>query len=915
MLRATARLLALSLALFTAHAHAQERGFRVHRYEGSTAGSWLFLLERPWYSSTRYGAVGVTFDYGHNPLQPRVPTGRGPLTPIVSNALVGHVDLAGSLFDRLLLSASLPVTFLETGSPELVSQVGPLQGIGVGDPRVGLMVRLFGHAERDPFSAHLGADVWIPIGAQSIHQGDSGVRLLPRAVLAGAFGAGRWTVDLGFLYRPYASFGPPALGMTAAPEARVGIALGISLADDRLYLGPEAQFAMQVVGDNAFSLYGMNLEVLGGLHYLIGDTVLVGVAGGSAFLGAAGTPDARAMVRLAFAPRRERTETKREDGPVVPPVTDDADFDGVSDVLDRCPFEPETKNGVRDADGCPEFHMEQGSALARVLAPTPGKVGPSTPLGVSGSVAAISPDGGSGPSTPLGVSGSVAALSPDSPDAGSGPSTSLGGAVAAISPDGGSGPSTPLGVSGSVAATSAATFASADSDGDGVIDDVDRCPVTPEDGDGFEDEDGCSEPDNDGDLVADATDNCPFEAETLNALTDDDGCPDLAPDADKDGVADGVDRCPLEPENTDGVRDEDGCPEFAGPTQALLSKLLTAPARVTSTPTFVPGETTPAPRDSDKDGVVDDDDRCPVTGEDRDGFEDEDGCSEPDNDDDGIADAKDKCAFEAETINGWKDEDGCPDEDLDADKDGLDYEADRCPLEPGTPLDGCPHAPLPALALPGFALPVQVAAPVAVAEAAPVETTADFDKDGSNDEADACPAGAEDRDGFEDEDGCAEPDNDRDGLVDAKDKCPFEAETINGKKDDDGCPDSGPGLVHVRGGEVVIDDVVRFKLASANLERTAPPLLKQVASTLRAVASLSIEIQGHTDDTGNAATNIKLSQKRAEAIRTFLVKAGVAPNRLVAKGFGPTRPRATNKTAEGREQNRRVEFLILGEAK
>ena len=872
MLRATVRLLALSLALFTAYAHAQERGFRVHRYEGSTAGTWLFLLERPWYSGTRYGAVGVTFDYGHNALQPRVPTGRGPLTPIVSNALVGHVDLAGSLFDRLLLSASLPVTFLETGSPELVSQVGPLRGIGVGDPRVGLMVRLFGQADRDAFSAHLGADVWIPIGAQSIHQGDSGVRVLPRAVLAGAFGAGRWTVDLGFLYRPYASFGPPALGMTAAPEARAGLALGVSLANGRLYLGPEAQFAMQVVGDNAFSVYGMNLELLGGLHYLIGDTVLVGVAGGSAFLGAAGTPDARAMVRLAFAPLRDRPEPKRDDGPVVPRVTDDADFDEVSDVLDRCPFEPETKNGVRDADGCPEFQMEPGSAIARVLAAPPSKAaGP--------------------PFIPSGVEGSArtAAVRPG---------------VASV--DAGVGPSTPLGVSGS-----AATFASADSDGDGAIDALDRCPVTPEDADGFEDEDGCAEPDNDGDLIADAKDNCPFEAETLNALTDDDGCPDLAPDADKDGVADGVDRCPLEPENADGVRDEDGCPEFAGPTQVLLSKLLAAPARVTSTPLLAPSDQTTAARDTDKDGVVDDDDRCPVTSEDRDGFEDEDGCSEPDNDDDGASDMKDKCPFEAETVNGWKDDDGCPDEDLDADKDGLAWEADRCPLEPGAPLDGCPHAPLPALALPGFALPAQLAA----AEAAHVETTADFDKDGTNDEADACPAGAEDRDGFEDEDGCAEPDNDRDGLVDAKDKCPFEAETINGKQDDDGCPDPGAGLVHVRGGAVVIDDVVRFKPASANLERSAPPLLKQVASTLRAAASLSIEIQGHTDDTGSAATNIKLSQRRAEAIRAFLVKAGVAPNSLVAKGFGPTRPRATNKTAEGREQNRRVEFLILGEAK
>jgi outer membrane protein OmpA-like peptidoglycan-associated protein len=381
----------------------------------------------------------------------------------------------------------------------------------------------------------------------------------------------------------------------------------------------------------------------------------------------------------------------------------------------------------------------------------------------------------------------------------------------------------------------------------------------------------------------------------------------VAPDADKDGIADAIDRCPFEPENLDGVRDEDGCPEYESPaTPPALAKILAALRP--STPSATPAA---GPIDSDKDGVIDDEDRCPVTAEDRDGFEDDDGCPEPDNDDDGIADAKDKCPDAAETFNGFKDDDGCPDEHPDVDGDGVDYEADRCPLEPGNGPDGCPHTPLPALALPGFAMPLDAPPP---SESAPA-STADFDKDGIPDEADGCPMSPEDRDGFEDEDGCAEPDNDHDGIPDAKDKCPFEAETINGQKDDDGCPDPGVGLVHVRAGAVVIDDVVRFKPASANLEASAPALLKQVASTLKAAASLSIEIQGHTDDTGSAAVNIKLSQRRSETIRAFLVKAGVAANRLVAKGYGPTRPRATNKTAAGREQNRRVEFLILGEAK
>ena len=71
---------------------------------------------------------------------------------IVSDALVGHVDVAGALFDRLLLSASLPVTFIERGTAEVLSQAAPLQTIGIGDPRVGLMFRVAGQAERDAVS-------------------------------------------------------------------------------------------------------------------------------------------------------------------------------------------------------------------------------------------------------------------------------------------------------------------------------------------------------------------------------------------------------------------------------------------------------------------------------------------------------------------------------------------------------------------------------------------------------------------------------------------------------------------------------------------------------------------------------------------------------------------------------------------
>ncbi len=167
-----------------------------------------------------------------------------------------------------------------------------------------------------------------------------------------------------------------------------------------------------------------------------------------------------------------------------------------------------------------------------------------------------------------------------------------------------------------------------DRDGDGIKDDIDKCPDEPEDHDDFEDEDGCPDPDNDRDGIPDKDDKCPNEPETKNGFEDEDGCPDsLDLDRDGDGIPDKVDKCPDDPEDKDGFEDEDGCPD----------------------------------PDNDKDGIPDVDDLCPNDPEDKDGFEDQDGCPDPDNDKDRILDKDDKCPNEPETYNGFEDEDGCPD--------------------------------------------------------------------------------------------------------------------------------------------------------------------------------------------------------------------------------------------------------------
>ncbi len=134
--------------------------------------------------------------------------------------------------------------------------------------------------------------------------------------------------------------------------------------------------------------------------------------------------------------------------------------------------------------------------------------------------------------------------------------------------------------------------------------------------------------------------------------------------------------------------------------------------------------------DQDGDGILDRFDKCPTEPEDRDGFEDADGCPDPDNDNDGIPDALDKCPNDPEDKDGFEDADGCP--DLDNDKDGIPDKLDKCPNEP------------------------------------------------------------EDFDNFEDTDGCPDPDNDKDGIPDIDDLCPSAPETKNGFEDLDGCPDVAP---------------------------------------------------------------------------------------------------------------------------
>jgi outer membrane protein OmpA-like peptidoglycan-associated protein len=268
------------------------------------------------------------------------------------------------------------------------------------------------------------------------------------------------------------------------------------------------------------------------------------------------------------------------------------------------------------------------------------------------------------------------------------------------------------------------------------------------------------------------------------------------------------------------------------------------------------------PSDSDRDKVYNGLDACPNTVE---GAEvDARGCPK-DADADGVYDGIDKCP--ATATGSRVDATGCP---TDADSDGVPDGPDQCPNTPaGARVDanGCP---------------------------------VDSDRDGVADGIDKCPntpAGTE-----VDTAGCQRAsDSDSDGVDDTKDKCPGTA--AGTRVDAAGCP-----ILFTEARTPVVLRGVTFETGRSTLKPDSYTILDIVAASLIANPDIKIEIAGHTDNTGSAATNMRLSQARADAVRAYLARKGVAPDRMVARGYGSSQPVASNATADGRAQNRRVEL-------
>lgn len=263
-----------------------------------------------------------------------------------------------------------------------------------------------------------------------------------------------------------------------------------------------------------------------------------------------------------------------------------------------------------------------------------------------------------------------------------------------------------------------------------------------------------------------------------------------------------------------------------------------------------PEEEQPAPAlppDTDGDGIFDSRDACPTTPGVRNDDPEKHGCPPPpDMDGDGIIDAEDACVSEAGPASDDPQKHGCP---LPKDKDGdgiLDVD-DACPDEPG------------------------------------VENLQDPSKHG-----------------------CPIRDTDGDGILDPEDACPDVVGVSSNDPKKNGCPKA-----KIEGGQVKILDRIEFDTGKASIRAESNAVLEAVLNILQGHPEIKLlAIEGHTDNRGSAWLNRKLSTERATAVREWLVEHGVEPSRLTSAGLGPDKPIDDNKTEEGRQNNRRVEFHI-----
>ncbi|MGK4008074.1 OmpA family protein [Sorangium sp. So ce1036] len=332
--------LAATLCLVGAAARAQAQeaaapeGFALDRFQPAPAGDRMFGVQSAYTAGEASPHIMLLGDYAQDPLVLRTRSGNEDRGAVVGNQLLLHLGASLALWNRLTVSADLPLA-LQSGDGGAASgaQLAPPTTSALGDLRLGARATLYG-GYHDPFQLAVAGYVWLPTGDPEAYSGDGAVRGAPQLVLGGHLGRAVWSFSAGPEFRAKKPFANVESGMMV----QWGAGLGLLLDDERrLQLGPEITGAITV---SDLQQRTTNLEALLGGRYRVASDFEAGLGVGPGFTSGIGTPSFRAVAMLAYTPE------------VKPPVKD-RDGDGIADEVDACPGVPGVGSADPRQNGCP----------------------------------------------------------------------------------------------------------------------------------------------------------------------------------------------------------------------------------------------------------------------------------------------------------------------------------------------------------------------------------------------------------------------------------------------------------------------------------------------------------------------------------------------------------------------------------
>lgn len=454
------------LLLGSAGAQAQDAGLSVQRFQPQPGAALNFNhVEGAGVLSHLQPAFGLSVNYAYRPLTLRSSTGETSQI-LLDYDLAADVTAAVGLFDWVQLGIAVPYTLLQSQPDLSALGLDPVATSALGDIRAVLRLKLY---KSEDFRLALSIPVGLDTGSEADLHGEQGMTYEPRLLAEGTLGDLRLGGQVGYKIRPEGTY----LQLTYASELTFGGGVELTVVPDRLSLVGELFGNLAPATTNG-DLQGVAaLEADLGGRYLLGNGHSLGVSVGAGLVRGYGTPLLRAFMGYGFTPKRvEKPKDSDGDGlvdlqdgcPAEPEDLDqhedsngcpdpDNDQDGVLDNADRCPKDPEDKDSFQDDDGCPDTDNDQDGVK---------DIDDKCPNSLEDRDGFSDEDG---------------CLDPDN-------------------------------------------------DLDGLLDVQDGCPLQPEDMDSLGDEDGCPEADFDKDGLTDEVDQCPRKPETINGIKDEDGCPD-----------------------------------------------------------------------------------------------------------------------------------------------------------------------------------------------------------------------------------------------------------------------------------------------------------------------------------------------------------------------------------------------------